>query len=426
MRAQMAAMADRIGTLESQLVSANAKAEAAEAAAASIPQQVAAAQTAAAKSAPQVSWSGAPKFSGDNGWSFKPRGRIQYDAGTVNAPDSIADKGLGFANEARRIRLGVEGTMPGGFGYKAEADFTDGNVVFTDVTLDWRKGPLTLTVGQHNNFQSLDEVTSSNDNSFIERAGFTDAFGFRRQVGLSAQYKAGDVLLQGGVFTDDIQALSNDENSALGFDGRVVFAPKLGDAQLHLGASYHWRDLGDSITGRRYRLRPLLHTTDTRFIDTGTIAGATSETSYGLEGAVIAGRFHAAAEAHWFQLARTGARDPGFFGGAIEAGLFLTPDKREYREGMFRSIKVARPVSKGGMGAWQVNLRYDYLDMIDAGIIGGKQDSVQASLIWTPIDQVRVMLNYGYMKYSNAAIATASGDRDYAVNVLGGRFQVAF
>ena len=35
---------------------------------------------------------------------------------------------------------------------------------------------LVLTVGQHNNFQSLEELTSSRFSSFIERAAFTDAF----------------------------------------------------------------------------------------------------------------------------------------------------------------------------------------------------------------------------------------------------------
>src|SRR3546814_11653923 len=80
--------------------------------------------------------------------------------------------------------------------------------------------------------------------------------------------------------------------SSYGFDGRVVFAPKLGDAQLHFGGSAHWRDLGDTFDSVQYRQRPLVHSTDTRFIDTGSLIGATSETGYGLEAAAIVGRFH--------------------------------------------------------------------------------------------------------------------------------------
>ena len=434
MQAQLEQLNQRVGTLEGDLAAAKARAEAAEAQVAVAVAQAEAAKSAVAaipaasvtaKPATQVSWSGAPRLTGEGGWSFKPRGRIQYDAGTVSAPAAIVDRGLGFANEARRIRLGVEGTVPGGFGYKVEADLTDGTVVLTDAVLDYRKGPITVNLGQHNPFQGLEELTSSNDTSFIERAAFTDVFPFERNVGVSVEYAKNALLVQAGLFTDNIQTLGDDENTSWGLDGRIVYAPKLGNSQLHFGGSYHWRDLGDSITSRRYRQRPLLHTTDTRFIDTGTITGTTAETNFGLEAAIISGRFHAAAESHWMKLNRTAAADPTFFGASLEAGLFLTGDKREYRGGMFRAIKVAKPVGKGGLGAWQVNLRYDYLDMIDAGIIGGTQDSVQASLIWTPVDQVRFMLNYGYLKYSNAAIA-AAGDRDYSVNVFGGRFQVSF
>lgn len=427
MRAEMTRMASRIDTLEGQLVQARSAAETAQATATTASQQAVAAQASVtAKPATQVSWSGAPRLTGEGGWSFKPRGRIQYDAGIVSAPGSIADKGLGFANEARRIRLGVEGTVPGGFGYKMEADLTDGNVVLTDALLDYRRGPITVNLGQHNPFRGLEELTSSNDTSFMERAAFTDIFGFERNVGISVEYAKDALLLQGGVFTDNLHTLSDDENSSYGFDGRVVYAPKFGDAQVHLAASGHWRDLGDSITSRRYRQRPLLHTTDSRFIDTGNLGGAKSETNYGLEAAAIVGRFHAAAEAHWLRLGRTGAADPRFFGGSAEAGLFLTDDSREYRGGMFRAIKVAKPLSKGGTGAWQVNVRYDWLDMNDAGIRGGKQDSVQASLIWTPVDQVRFMVNYGRLKYTDAAIPAVGGDRDYSVDVVGGRFQIGF
>lgn len=379
-----------------------------------------------AKASPEVKWKGAPQMSSDDGWSFKPRGRILFDAASVNAPDSIVDDGLGFSNEARRVRLGVQGTIPGSFGYKLEADFAGGGAELTDALLNYKSDGFTVTVGQHNTFQSLEELSSSNDTSFIERSAFTDAFGFERRVGASVQYKAGDVLLQGGVFTANIADLDDDTDNSVGFDGRVVFAPKIGDAQAHFGASYHYRDLGDANTTRRYRQRPLVHSTDTRFINTGTISDTESESSYGLEAAVIAGRFHAAGETHWLKLNRTaGNPDPTFFGGSIEAGVFLTDDTRGYKTGVFKGTKVSNPIGKGGFGALQFNVRYDYLDLVDAGIVGGIQNSYQASLIWTPVNYVRFMLNYGRMEYDQAAILAGASD-EYGVDVFGGRFQVSF
>src|SRR3546814_13936977 len=100
---------------------------------------------------------------------------------------------------------------------------------------------------------------------------------------------------------------------------------------------------------------------------------ADSESGYGLEAAVIRGRWHAAAETYWQKVERIGFPDPEFFGGAVEAGLYLTDDTRSYRSGMFRGIKVKNPVGSGGIGAWQVNLRYDHLDPTAEGILAGKQ-----------------------------------------------------
>ncbi|HEV2746908.1 MAG TPA: porin, partial [Allosphingosinicella sp.] len=245
------------------------------------------------------SWKGAPLFEDkDSGWSFKPRGRLQYDFAWVGRPEGNMDPGLGFSNEARRLRLGAEGTIPGGFGYKFEIDFADNEVDVTDAILTYNAARnLNLAIGQHNAFQSLEELTSSRFSSFIERAAFTDAFNFERRVGLSATYAAGDFLLAGGVFTDNLTDLANsgdadhlgDENNSLSFDGRIVYAPKLGATQLHLGGSAHLRDNGDTNeagVATRYRQRPLVHTTNTRFLATPSL-NVDRETHYGLEAAAI-------------------------------------------------------------------------------------------------------------------------------------------
>jgi phosphate-selective porin OprO/OprP len=379
------------------------------------------------------SWKGAPQFEDkDGGWSFKPRGRLMYDFATVSSPGRYHNPGLGFSNEVRRARLGVEGTIPGDFGYKFELDFAAGEVEFADAFLSYKPGNLELIVGQHNNFQSLEELTSSLHSSFIERAAFTDAFGFERRVGVSAQYARGPLLFQGGLFTDSISDLNTvgDDNNSFGFDGRAVFAPKMGNNQLHFGASAHWRDLNDTPLPR-YRQRPAVHTTDVRFIDTGTILGARHETGFGLEAAGIFGPFYAAGEAFWQQVDRSGFDDAGFFGGYVDVGYFITGETRGYKGGKFDRVKVLKPFGKGGWGSLGVNLRYDYLDLKDrsAGIFGGKQNAFQASLNWKPIDYVLFGLNYAHIKYDDAAIDADPGpgvDRNYIVDMVAARAQIDF
>lgn len=428
MRAELEALKRQVSVLEQRLSAAHQAespkmvAQAAPVAATAPPPS---APSAPAKPDTEITFKGAPEIKTASGWSFKPRGRLLFDAGIVSSPAGITDKGLGFASEARRARLGVEGSIPGGFGYKFEVDFAAAETEITDAFLSYKDKALLVTIGQHNNFQSLEEISSSNDTSFIERAAFTDAFGFSRRLGVSAEWHKGDLLVQGGVFSDAISALGNDENDTYSIDGRVVYAPKLGKTQLHLGASGHWRDEGDSVISARYRQRPLVHTTDTRFIDTGVFGNVHQTSSWGLEAAAISGRFHFSAESHWQQVSRAGVADPTFFGTAIEAGVYLTDDTRGYRDGMFKSMKVKNPVNKGGIGAVQLNVRYDRLDLNSAGIFGGSQDGYMASLIWTPIDYVRFLINYGHLSYEDAALIAGS-DRDYSVDVLGMRAQISF
>ncbi|QFT76591.1 OprO/OprP family phosphate-selective porin [Erythrobacter sp. THAF29] len=428
MRAEMNAMSERIEALETELAETEAAATAATAQAS---MALATAETASAQATearveaekgPSIAFKGAPQIKGENGWSFKPRGRLQYDAGTISVPDStgVVD---GFGSEARRARLGVSGDMPGGFGYKFEIDFAGNDVSVTDALISYETGNTEFQVGQFNNFQSLEELTSSLHTSFIERAAFTDAFGFERRVGAAAIFKGGDVLVQTGVFTDNMEDLSNKSWSA---DGRVVFMPKLGDAQLHLGGSVHYTDIEDGDTVR-YRQRPLVHFTSERFINTDRLA-ADSEFGFGVEGAFIAGPFHAAAEGFWQNVRMPGAMEnPTFFGGYAEVGYFLTKgDTRGYKGGKFDRTKPANPVGEGGMGSLQFNLRYDRLDLNDAMVVGGTQDGFLASLVWKPTDWTMLLANYGRLEYTDAVFPTATGDRDYGVDAFAVRAQIDF
>lgn len=408
MRAQLAAMNARIDQLEGEL--AATKTEAAEAG------QVVDAPAPAADSEPVST------LAKSDGWSFKPRGRLMFDAGFTNAPDSTGASD-GFGNEVRRARLGASGDMPGGFGYKFEVDFAGNEISVADAILSYENGPIEIAIGQHNNFQSLEELTSSLHTTFIERAAFTDAFGFERRLGASITYARGDVLAQAGVFTDNLE---DTDSKNRGADARIVFMPKAGDTQLHFGGSFHYNDLDDPAAQLRYRQRPLVHFTSQRFIDTRSM-GADSETGYGLEAAAIAGRFHAAAEGYWQSVDMPGvADDPSFFGGYVEAGLFLTDDTRGYKGGKFDRTKPSSPVGEGGIGSVQFTLRYDHLDLNDAGILGGRQAGYFAALVWKPTDYTALMLNYGRLQYKDAILSTASGDTSYGVDAIGMRAQIDF
>lgn len=421
MRAEIAALRAQVQSLEARLDTVATASTATPA-----PGSAPVADHTAAPPQTDIAWKGAPEISTKDGWSFKPRGRFQIDMAGIDAPAGVTGARGGVGIEMRRAILGVDGKIPGGFAYRVEVDMANSSVDLTDVYLTYGKGPLTVTAGQSKPFWSLDEMTSDAFTSFTERAAFAQAFGFERRMGLSAQYKGKALLVQGGVFGDNATDLLNDANNSLSFDGRVIFMPRIGGTQLHLGASGHWRSFNDAANGARYRTRPFVHTTDVRFLDTGNILSR-GERGLGLEAAALRGPLHVAGEGFWQSVRRPGAVDPTFFGGYIEVGYVLTPgDRRGYKDGAFDRLSPSKGFDKGGIGAIEVNARYDYLDLNDAGVTGGVQRMAGVSLVWAPIRYVRIIANYGHLNFDGASVATATGSRDYTADSFALRTQVDF
>ncbi len=431
-----AALTEEVTKLRAELDALKAEIRAMRAQAASAPPppspsnpvQVAAATPSPSKSSPdaaQIAFRGAPEFKSDSGWSFKPRGRLQIDAGYLEAPGTRASgqrDGRGVTTRVRRAYIGAQGTMPGGFSYRAEVDLANNAVSWTDLYIAKDEGPFSLTVGQHHPFTSMEQIQSDLFLTFNERASFVSAFNLERRVGISAGFRKGAVMLNAGVFTDDISALTNDGNKSVSYDGRAVFMPRFGDVQLHLGGSAHYRNLGNfqGSLGTQYRARPYINTTDIRYVDTGVLT-VRNEKHYGAELAVNWRRFHAAGEAAWLKVDRPGSADPLFFGGYAEAGVFLTNDSRSYRNGSFDRTTPSRPLGQGGFGALELNVRYDRLDLTDAGIGGGMQNAYGVALVWSPTAYVRFLANYMHLVYD-----IPSQQPVFDANVMGLRAQIDF
>lgn len=388
-----------------------------------------ASQTAPAEQAPQQ----------ESEWKFEPRGRLQLDIGRISASDaveaaanSVTPGGLKTDLIARRFFLGADIEMPGNLTLRIEGDFAseiEGETVsWTDAYLLWEPSDkFNVTLGNHKPAYGLEEQTSDLFPTFMERAALNTAFGNERRVGVGVEYNPGDFVLQGGAYIDDLDAIMDNVDQGHSYFGRAVYAPKLGGGRLHLGARVNYRSLDEAGVNIRYSTRPFLRTVDTRFVNTGSMAGVTGETGYGAEFAYINGPLHVTGEAQWQHASRVGAlSDPTFFGYYVEAGYYLTKgDSRGYRGGNFDRTKPKNPLGKGGFGALQVNLRYDHLDLNDAGIVGGIQDSYALGLVWTPTNHTRLIANYARVEFDDAVIP-AGGDRSYGVNAFGLRAQFDF
>lgn len=362
---------------------------------------------------------------GEAAWEAKPRWRLQYDWAKVSGPAGLS--GTGDSEEIRRAQLGVDIKMPGGFSARVEGEFTGDPVELVDAYVAWNGGGYNVTAGQQKFFTPLDDSTSDLNTSFTERAAFVTAFNvFGRRTGLSAGYAKGDFQINAGVATDLLIELDDVGDNSLSTHVRAVWMPRIGATKLHFGAAWHGKDRrGWTDAAVRYRQRPLVHSAEARYVATPGLH-ADRERTWGVEAAAVNGPFHVAGEAYWHQARRPGAGDPIFFGAYAEAGMFLTKgDSRPLKGGQFGAIKPGKPLGEGGIGAVQVNARYDYLDLNDRGVTGGVQKAYMASIIWTPTAWMRLMAEAARIDYRGAAIAVA-GRRDYGVDVVGARVQFSY
>ena len=428
------------------------------------------------------SWKGAPEYADkDAGFSFKPKGAAQFDAGYVSFPNGDELNGtvgglnynnLGWNSRARRLLLGADGTLPGGFRYSAEFNFAQGTVDYEDIFIayDFKKVPLTLQIGNIYPFSSLETMTSSKFTSFMERASFTDAFSMNRRLGVGLTFsdkKTDSYIIQGGIFNREINEGTNFSRTGYEFALRGAYTPMLGSTRLHVGGSFHYRVNNRDAQNERLRARPTTQVTDQRFIDTGAIA-AKSDTVAGIELAAIHKGFHFAGEYQktWIKGldANTtfGPNDgtgggafidgnPSFWSAYAEVGFFFTGETRGYKGGRFDRTKVLHPFNEGGWGALQANARIDLAELRDRVgdaplpelayatpyyVNGGKQAAYQASLIWNPTDYVRFMAQYAHINVTGGPRAvpplfdvddtTTPNKRKFDSDVFAMRAQVDF
>lgn len=459
--ADVAAMREEIAAL---------RAEVAELKSAPAPQPAATAQTASATPA----WRGAPQFEDrKSGFSFKPKGLVQFDAGFVGTPGpelsgtvgGLNYNNLGWNSRARRLVIGAEGSLPGGFGYNVELNLAQGAVDYEDVVLTYQrpKSPIKVTIGNFYPLSSLETMTSSRLTSFLERASFTDAFNYNRRLGIAVALLDPDkdrYTLTAGLFGQEI---NNSSFNRTGWQAsaRGTFAPTVGDARVHLGASFQHRVAQRDSQNVQYRARPFTQVTDQRFVDTGLIA-ADGDDIVGLEFGAIVKSFHVAAEAQqlWVRGHRPGgtfganngsagglfyAGDPDFRSAYAEAGYYLTGESRGYKGGRWDRPKVLRPVNEGGWGALQLNARLDWLDLgerVGSGatpaapyyVNGGRQLGYELSLIWNPTEYLRFQAQYARGSYEGgpraANVVPGPGEpvnlRGFGVDSLALRAQVDF
>lgn len=359
----------------------------------------------------------------DGLFKLKIGGRIQNDwawlaeDGDVKA--AIGDQEDG--TEFRRARLYLSGEIYKNTFFKTQFDFAGGDVDFKDVYLGYKGIPGIghIKVGHFKEPFSLEELTSSNYITFMERS-LPNVFSPGRNTGISIYNTEFDERLTwaAGVFRDTDDFGNGKEEGGFSTSFRLTGLPwyeESGARLLHIGAAYSLRSPDDDTI--RFRERPEVHLAD-RFVDTGTFS-ADRIHQFGLESALVLGPFSMQSEYIQASVDAETVGDPTFSGFYGSASYFLTGEHRNYKKssGAFDRVRPKKNFGEdGGLGAWEVAVRYSTVDLNDGLVSGGQLSNMSAGLNWYLNPNTRVIFNYIFADIKDV------GDSD-ALTI---RFQINF
>ncbi|MGI6457112.1 MAG: porin [bacterium] len=338
--------------------------------------------------------------------SVKVGGRLFYDM-FIPFDDADIENSLGgqeWGDEFRTARIHFEGVLFDHYWFKTEYDFANGNSGFKDVYIGLTDMPWgNVRIGHFKEPFSQEEITSNRYITFMERS-LANTFVPARNTGImyNSTFLDDRMTLAVGAFhdTDVFEDDTPGNNAAYGddysFTGRVTGVPYSNEdaTQLvHLGGAYSYRD-SDS-NEYRFRQRPEAHLSPHRLVDTGTFM-ADEQHLLGAEAAGVIGPFSLQSEFIYSTLDTEFMGDADLYGWYVFASYFLTGESRPYKtsNGTFDRIRPNQNfLDDGGMGAWEIALRYSSLDLDDV-MRDAELDDITAALNWYLNPNYRIMWNY--------------------------------
>ncbi|HET7268534.1 MAG TPA: OprO/OprP family phosphate-selective porin [Oleiagrimonas sp.] len=324
----------------------------------------------------------------DDATSFQvePKARLHLDYGAYDADVEPMDDGL----IVRRATLGLEGQFNADWSFEVGYGFADDGEIrprdgeFRDVTLEyegWSAGD--ITVGQFKLPFGLEEATSSNDLSLIERSLPVDTFAPSRRMGVGFSHERKAWTIRAMVFGSSISGRDRGRGAA----ARFTLAPvHNASTVVHFGVAAVTEKPHGEVD---FDTTPEARVADVDLVNTGDIAHVDRINRLGLESAWRAGPYSVQAE--WMQAAverGNGWSDADLDGWYVAGSWVLTGESRPYEDGEFKGVEPDGPG-----GAWELTLRYSRIDLTDGDVRGGREHNVTVGLNYYLNEHVRMMLN---------------------------------
>ena len=334
-------------------------------------------------------------------------GRIHYDVSGFVDDDELRDA-FGSPEAGSKVRRaflelgGVYRRLDFNFWVNfSDVDLLDegrdfGYADFRNVFVGVRDVPVVggIRAGYFKEPFGLEEITSSNDITFLERS-LTDAFIERRNLGVMLQRRfteEGDVTASVGFYRNATNDL--DVKDGYGITGRLTTAALRSEDErkvVHLGSSLTLRRPDDA--GLRFSSRGS-SAQGQILADTG-LFDADREARWGVEFGTVSNSWSFQTETIVaLNGAGSGVADRTFWATYLMGSYVLTGEHRTYRErvGAFGTVVPTRSIREGGIGAFELSGRYAYLDLDSADVSGGRLHDWTLGIIWYAQANVRLML----------------------------------
>lgn len=341
--------------------------------------------------------------SADKNFNLKFGGRLMWDNAFFFQDQALEDSFgiLTNGTQFRRVRFYNEGDIYQNIKFKVQLDFAGGSVGFRDVFIELKKIPVlgSIKVGQFKEPFRYEELTSSNNITFIERT-FPSDYSVSRNNGVMF----GNNLLNNRMswaagFFRNADGAGNDRNAgnAYNITTRLTGLPYISEDKsklVHLGLGYTYRD----PENRSYSIasRPEAHMAN-RYVSTGLISDINAINIIGTELLMIRGSFSFLGEYVQSNVSMNDLAKEAYIFSTYHAQIsyFLTGERKNYSSSGFKGITPKKDFgTESGAGAWEVALRYSSNDLNSGDIEGGQLDCITLGLNWYLNPVSRIMLNY--------------------------------
>lgn len=342
----------------------------------------------------------------------------------------------------RRARINIQGRLHRNIVFRTEYDFRGGDAEFTDVYAELQNVAIVghVRVGHFKQPFGLEQNTLAPNRTFVARGLATNAFTPNRETGLMLWDNAleNDRLFWALSVFRDVDAFGDSnprQDGKYGFAARMaylLFEEEDGSFLVHIGGGFLYNNpINDQVN---YRTRPGIDVFNDFFGNTGNFV-TDDIIRLSAELAVVYHSFAFVGE--YFFVDNDGGdvsgNDPTFWGAYAEVSYFLTGERRPYDKSTasFGTIVPHENALEGhgGLGAWQVAARYDFVDLND-DVNGGEVTTFTLALNWYLNPNAMIRLNYIYADLEEGAVGTLSGvtagNGEGEAHILALRFQLVF